>query len=170
MLETKAMQLRHAFDLSFAAPLSQESQDVEDILTVRIGGDPYAIRLRDIAGVVTKRPVVSVPSPRHDLLGVAGIRGNIVPVFDLASLLGYPQVPNATRWMVLCALDEPIALAFSDFEGYLRLPASALHVDEKPRTAQQHPQEIARTDSGVRPVISIPLIVATIRHQSVTIG
>jgi hypothetical protein len=70
--------------------------------------------------------------------------------------------------MILCGTEEPIALAFSDFEGYVRLPTSALHADENFRGTRQHVKyvnQVASTQGGVRAVISIPLIVATIRNR-----
>ncbi len=164
----KAAQLRQAFDRTFALPPSQASPEVEDLLTIRVAGDPYAIRLLDIAGIVTGRRVVSVPAVTPDLLGLAGIRGGIVPVFGLSSILGYGPDPGSPRWMILCGSEEPIALAFSDFEGYLRLPMSALHADESFRATREHVKyvnQVATTPDGVRAVISIPLIMATIRNR-----
>ena len=70
--------------------------------------------------------------------------------------------------MIICKSEEPIALAFSDFEGYLRLPASALHADENLGTTREHVKyvnQVASTPDGVRAVISIPLIMATIRNR-----
>jgi len=164
----KAAQLRQAFDRTFALPPSGASPEVEDLLTIRVAGDPYAIRLLDIAEIVTERRVVSVPAVTPDLLGLAGIRGGIVPVFGLSSILGYGPDSGAPRWMIICKSEEPIALAFSDFEGYLRLPASALHADENFGTTRDHVKyvnQFASTPDGVRAVISIPLIMATIRNR-----
>ncbi len=165
-VQSKAAELRQAFDLSFALPPPQASQEVEDLLTIRVAGDPYAIRLRDIAGIVAGRRVVPVPAVTLDLLGLAGIRGGVVSVFGLASILGYGQAPGSPRWMILCGAEEPIALAFSDFEGYLRLPKSSLHADENLRTARQYVNQVASTEAGARAVISIPLVVATIRNRT----
>jgi purine-binding chemotaxis protein CheW len=162
---TKAAELRQAFDLSFAVPPPQALEEVEDLLTIRVAGDPYAIRLHDIAGMVAGRRVVPVPAVTLDLLGLAGIRGGVVPVFDLASILGYGPAPGSPRWMILCGVEEPIALAFSDFEGYVRLPTSSLHADENLRAARQYVNQVASTDAGVRAVISIPLVMATIRNR-----
>ena len=109
-----------------------------------------------------------VPAVTPDLLGLAGIRGGIVPVFGLSSILGYGADPGAPRWMILCGSEEPIALAFSDFEGYLRLPRSALHADENVRATGEHLKyvtQVATTPDGVRAVICIPLIMATIRNR-----
>ena len=163
-----AAQLRQAFDRTFALPTSGASPEVEDLLTIRVAGDPYAIRLLDIAEIVTERRVVSVPAVTPDLLGLAGIRGGIVPVFGLSSILGYGSDSGAPRWMMICGAEEPIALAFSDFEGYLRLPASALHADENFGTARENVKyvnQVANTPDGVRAVISIPLIMASIRNR-----
>jgi CheW-like domain. len=166
VVESKAAELRQAFDLSFALPPPQASQEVEDLLTIRVAGDPYAIRLRDIAGIVAGRRVVPVPAVTLDLLGLAGIRGDVLSVFGLASILGYGQAPGSPRWMILCGAEEPIALAFSDFEGYLRLPKSSLHADENLRTTRQYVNQVASTEAGARVVISIPLVVATIRNRT----
>jgi hypothetical protein len=68
--------------------------------------------------------------------------------------------------MVLCGAEEPIALAFSDFEGYLRLPKSSLHADENLRATRQYVNQIASTEGGSRAVIGIPLIVAAIRNRT----
>ena len=166
VVESKAAELRQAFDLSFALPPPQASQEVEDLLTIRVAGDPYAIRLGDIAGIVAGRRVIPVPAVTLDLLGLAGIRGDVVSVFGLASILGYGQAPGSPRWMILCGAEEPIALAFSDFEGYLRLPKSSLHADENLRTTRQYVNQVASTEDGARAVISIPLVVATIRNRT----
>ena len=166
LVESKAAALRQAFDLSFALPPPPASQEVEDLLMLRVAGNPYAIRLRDIAGMVAGRKVVPVPAVTLDLLGLAGIRGGVVPVFGLASILGYGQAPGSPRWMILCGAEEPIALAFSDFEGYLRLPKSSLHADENLRATRQYVNQVASTEAGARAVISIPLIMATIRNRS----
>jgi len=167
-VDSKSDNLRQAFDRSFASPPSLASQEVVDLLTIRVAGDPYAILLRDIAGMVSGCTVVPVPTVTPDLLGLVGIRGGIVPVFDLASILGYGPAPGLPRWMILCGAQEPIALAFSDFEGYLQLPASSLHADENLPAIRQHVKyvnQVASTQGGVRAVVSIPLAVETIRNR-----
>ena len=164
----KADQLRQAFDRSFAMPPSMSSPEDEDLLMIRVAGDPYAIHLLDIAEIVTDRRVVSIPAVTPHLLGLAGIHGSIVPVFGLASILGYGSDPVSPRWMILCGSEEPIALAFSDFEGHLRLPTSALHADDNVGATHEHVKylnQVASTPDGIRAVVSIPLIMAAIRNR-----
>ena len=166
--DNRAVQLRENFDRSFALPPSLASPEFEDLLMIRVAGDRYAIRLLDIAEIVTGRKIVAVPSATPDLLGLAGIRGGIVPVFGLSSILGYSPDSEPPRWMILCGSEEPIALAFSDFEGYLRLPKSELHADENFSATSEHMNyvtQVASTSDGVRSVISLTLIMATIRNR-----
>lgn len=136
------------------------------MLLIRVGGDPFAIRLRDIGGLIAKSIMVPVPASGNNLLGLAGIRGSIVPVFGLAPLFGYPQAADGARWIVLCASEEPIALGFAEFEGYRRLPASSILSDEGPRGAREYSPETARMDNGHRPVIDIARVVASIRKRN----
>jgi purine-binding chemotaxis protein CheW len=166
VVERTAADLRHAFDQSFAGSPARAREEVDDLLTIRVAGDRYAIHLRDIAGMIAGPRVIPVPSATLDLLGLAGIRGGVVPVFGLASILGYGPAAGSPRWMVLCGAEEPIALAFSDFEGYLQLPQSSLQADENLRATRPYIDQIASTTAGVCAVISIPLIVAAIRNRS----
>ena len=158
--------LRHDFDAAFARPPAERAEESEDLLAVRIAGDAFAVRLRDIDGVVANRRVVPFPGGHSDCLGVAGIRGLTVPVFDLAALLGYGAGGEAPQWMVLSGRDDAIALAFDDFDGYLRLPRSSFRVEEKLRSTRPHVTEVASTAAGVLAVIGLPPLVAMIRNRA----
>lgn len=159
----RAAQLRHEFDHSFALPPPSAAADVVDLLAIRIAGDAFAIRVRDIIEIAAQRKIVPVPAAARDLLGLAGIRGAIVPVFGLASIFGYAIEP--VRWLVLCGAHDPIALAFSELEGHTRIAKSALHVDDSPHPIRPYVKELVRADGMVRAVISIPLLVATLRTK-----
>lgn len=165
-LDGQAAALREAFDRSFAELPAEAPPEHEDLMTIRVAGHPYIIRLRDITGIVAMRPIVPVPTAAPGLLGLAGIRGEIVPVFGLSSILGHAEPADAPSWMVLCGTNEPIALAFSEAESYLRLPKAALHAARDPQTSHEYVNEIVTTATGVRAVIGIPRVVAAIRKRS----
>ena len=65
------------------------------------GGAPFAFRLAEIAGVAVDRKLTSLPSPVPELLGLAGLRGRLVPVYSLTALLGGTPEGTAGRWLVL---------------------------------------------------------------------
>lgn len=127
-LAARVAELRTAFDRSFAEPVAGAARRMEHLLTIRVGGRPFAVRLTDVAGVYTGWPVVPVPGPRPELLGIAGHRGDLVPVFDLAALLGVavPAESGRPGCFVLAASTEPVAFAFDRTDGHVRIPADAL--------------------------------------------
>jgi hypothetical protein len=90
-----AAALRREFDQSFAQPPATELARVENFLAVRIGGDAYAMRVAEIAGLYADKRIVPLPSPLPSLLGTVGFRGQIAPVYDLAMLFGYPARPRS---------------------------------------------------------------------------
>src|ERR1700722_14359993 len=161
----KAAELRNAFDRARALPfLSEVRQRIENLLVLRVSGDAFAIRLGEIAGLATDRKIVSFPSPIPELLGVAAIRGRLVPVYSLAALLGYSAPGTPGRWLVLCGTEEPVGLAISDFEGYLRIPLSQVYAAEQ-QDESLPVKHVVRTADTLRDVVSIPHIIEIIQRR-----
>src|ERR1700760_4167096 len=106
-------ELRGDFDRSFAEPARSHDVEHAELLAVRAGGRPYALRLSQTAGLHPDRPVTPLPGPIPALLGLAGFAGTVVPVYDLAGLLGHPGATRP-RWLVLAAGTPPLALAFHE--------------------------------------------------------
>jgi purine-binding chemotaxis protein CheW len=123
--------LREEFDRSFAEPARSHDAEQVELLAVGAGGRPYALRLSQTAGLHPDRPVTPLPGPVPALLGLAGFAGSVVPVYDLASLLGHPG-PGRPRWLVLATGSPSLALAFHELDGHLRVAADAI-VTEAPK-------------------------------------
>lgn len=164
--ENRARAMREEFDQSFAVEAHTALEQLEDLLMVRVADEPYAIRLRDIGGIVTKRPIVAVPAMADHLLGLAGVRGDVVPVYDLRSILGHTDTAEPPTWMVLCGDTPRIALAFPVFDGYLRLPLSRIHADNEARAVRPYVSEVVRHEQNVSSVINVPRIVAALRKPT----
>jgi chemotaxis signal transduction protein len=159
-------ELRSAFDRERAAPSSSGTEiRTESLLAIRVSRDAYAIRVSEISGLATDRKIVAFPSPISELLGVAGIRGALVPVYSLAGLLGYGAESGQVRWLALCGTEEPFALAFSDFEGYVRIPQAQLYAAEQKDVTRTHVTHVARAIDMIRSVVSIPLLRETIQGR-----
>jgi signal transduction histidine kinase len=127
-ITAKAAELRSVFDKARALPFSLNGEEqAESLLAIRVSQDAYAVRVNEISGLVTDRKVVPIPSPISELLGVAGVRGALVPVYSLAALLGYGAETGQVRWLALCGTEEPLALAFGGFEGYTQVPLGQLY-------------------------------------------
>jgi purine-binding chemotaxis protein CheW len=124
----------------------------------------------EISGLATDRKIVAFPSLIPELLGVAGIRGALVPVYSLAMLLGYSAETERTRWLALYGTEDPIALAFGEFEGYVRVSRAQLYLAEQKNVARTHVQQVVRATDLIRAVVSIPLIRKTIQRRCGNVG
>jgi chemotaxis signal transduction protein len=162
--KTSAAEMRAEFDRMYALPsLFQQTSNTEDLLAIHLSGHSYAIKVREIAGFTNNRRPVALPSSVPELLGVASIRGELVPVYSLAALLDGNRDTEEVRWLVLCRADEPLGLAFADFGGYLQVPLSEIYAAR--HLARPSICEVAHSAGLVHSVISIPAIVEMVRRR-----
>lgn len=146
----KAADLRKAFDRVFAEPPAPEAEAAADYLGIRIGAAPYAVALSEIGAVFADKKIAPLPSRAPELMGVAGIRGDVVPVFALGALLGQSGLEKP-RWLVLAAGGRA-GFAFDALDGHLRIPLASI-------TPHASPQGFVRANAVIgkdaRPIVSI---------------
>jgi purine-binding chemotaxis protein CheW len=159
----RVVELRETFDRSFAKVTSSDAGTVERLLGIMVGDDPYLLRLSELSGLHVNKKVTWLPSPVTELLGIAGFRDEVVPVYDLGMLLGAAKAA-APRWMVVTA-DARIGLAFASFDGYLNVPSAAIVAEARVETRDWHVREILRTEYA-RPIIHLPSILEAIGRRA----
>lgn len=162
-----ALAMREAFDQSFAQrPI--EDPPHETLLAISVVGDPYAIRIADILGLHADRHIVALPSARRAFLGVAGFRGVIAPVYDLAAMLGYTRTrPAMPRWIVSLRHSESIAFAFDAFDRLFTVGAEQLTRSpdaERTRPPERpHLHDVVRDGATIRPIIHLQSTLSAIQ-------
>lgn len=159
----RAAALRDAFDRAFADPPPLDPPPLSDLLAIRVGTEPYALRFSEIAGLFTYRKVTPIPSRASALLGIAGFRGALVPVYDLHALLGH-RVVEAPRWLAMAA-KAPVAFAFLTQEGQFRCGRDAIVSHQPGDSARRHVTEFVRTDDLLRPIVDLSSLLETVRRQ-----
>jgi purine-binding chemotaxis protein CheW len=160
---SRAEELRREFDDGFSRAAVSASGATEALFGLGLGGDAYALRMGEISGLYADRRIVPVPGPLPELLGIAGLRGAIVPVFSLESLLGYPPESSRPRWLVHAGQGPGIGLAFCDFAGHFRVPkGSVLLVREGGRP---HVIEAVARDGRPHGVIAVASILESLRAR-----
>jgi purine-binding chemotaxis protein CheW len=123
----RALALAAELDSSFGRPRELTRPAMTELLAIRVGDEPYALRLAEIQALLADRPIARLPTPVRELLGLCAIRGTIVPVYDLAQLLGRTvQREHAPRWLVLAQRSELIALAFDALDAQILVPSDAI--------------------------------------------
>lgn len=133
-LSQRLAELRAEFDASFARPAARVEARWEVLLRLRVGGSPLAVPLERLAGLHALPRVVALPGSPPGLLGVTGLRGQLVAVHDLAVRLGLPS-DERPRWLLLSGGERRVGLAVGGFEGQLRVPPEQLlpRADAAPR-------------------------------------
>jgi purine-binding chemotaxis protein CheW len=106
----------------------------ERFLTLRTDGQLYALEAAQVAEVIRRPAVARVPQAPRGLMGLANLRGSVVPVASLRGLLGAADaaVPEA-RAIVLDGT-APVALAVDSIGGL---------VSVEPGQIETRPAELA---------------------------
>lgn len=159
----RVAKMRDAFDRSFAEARPSEPPPQEDLLAIRIGAEPYALRLSEIAGLFADRKITPLPDSVPALLGIAGFRGAIVPVYDLPVLLGH-AAEETPRWLAM-ATSEPVAFAFAALDGHISVALDALVPNAADERPYRHVRDFARTPELVRPIVHLPSVLDAIRRR-----
>jgi chemotaxis signal transduction protein len=163
---SKAAELRRAFDRARAVPFSAQAvEQFESLIRIRVYGDPYVIRVSEISGLANDRRVVAFPSHIPEQLGLVGIRGELVSVYSLAALLGYSKEADQGRWLVLCGTENPVGLAFSDFEAYVRVPCTPVSATRQNDAVRAHVKHVVRAADMVCAVVNIPELLESIKRR-----
>ena len=156
----RADALRRAFDDAFAVEAGAGIAQADDLLAIRLRDDPHLLRLADVGRLLRVGTLLRYPSSVPAWLGLAGVAGGVVPVYDLGVLLGYPP-GDRPAWIAVCGA-EPVALAFDAFDGQVR------HVREDATAdapAAASGTDVLRVAGEPRPVVDVAAVIERLRSS-----
>ena len=125
-------------------PAGVDAAEVRRFLTFRSAGNLYALPAEEVLEVIHVPAVARVPQSPASLLGLANLRGTVLPLVDLSALLGTTAASAeaiAAKAIVLDA-GTPLALAVSSVETLVTIAADRIEVRESELGAQ--PGELLR--------------------------
>lgn len=151
-----AAALRLAFDQSFAHEPAPPNEPLADYLSIMLGDAQYALPMQQLGGLHAGIEIVPCPSAAPELLGLAGLRGTITPIYDLAALLGLTR--GGQHWVAISA-DRLLGFAFDRFEG---------HFYAKPCTSVSDAQtpQIVSTDDRSWPLVDLASLAAGLARRT----
>ena len=152
--------MRREFDRSFALPPPVAETDTGQLLAIRIGAQPFALRLSEITGVHADKKLTRVPGSTPTMLGIVGFRGAITPVYDFAALMGHRRT-DAPRWLVVAKAAQ-VALAFDGFEGQLRVAPDAIKPQQAHGAGNAFTRDFVQAESLLRPIVSLELVIGVL--------
>src|SRR5262245_60571407 len=123
VLKERLAALRSSFNEVFAEEPRSAAIDEESLLGIRLGADPFAVRISQITAFERARKVVPLPEAPAELMGLASLRGRLVPVYSLPLVLDSRDSAEHPWWLIV-GVDEPVGLAVSAFLGHWRISAA----------------------------------------------
>jgi twitching motility protein PilI len=109
-----------------AAPAQQSGTANEWIgVAVRIAGEPYLFardEVREVLGLPA--PLTRVPGAAQWIMGIANVRGQVLPIVDLRRFLGAGTTPLTRNVRVVAVnhRDVPAGLVVDEVQGFRRFP------------------------------------------------
>src|SRR4051812_16904722 len=100
------------------------SSNDQRFLTFRSEGRLYALPAASVSEVMRMPPLARVPQAPRSLMGLANLRGSVLPVASVRALMGREDTAatQAARLIVLDAA-SPVALAVDEVTNLVRVAA-----------------------------------------------
>jgi purine-binding chemotaxis protein CheW len=162
VVRARLEELHRSFDLGYSQPQREREAEPEDLLAIEVAGHPYALRIRELLGLYVERRITALPASPPELLGLAAVRGELVAVYDLASLLGYARGEDS-RFLVL-GRSQSVAFAFGSLKGHIRVAKTEIATSEHAREAWL--TEVVREPAQTRPIIELSGISTAIERRT----
>lgn len=140
-LAERPYQLLALLDQRLQARISEtgatDSSDAWVGLGFQLGGQGYLAPQREIREVITVPQYSRVPNSKTWLLGIANVRGNLLPLIDLRALLDgeMSKTSRASRFLVLNSDEIPAGFLVDGVTGYRRFSS----LEQRNDLVQQQP-------------------------------
>jgi chemotaxis signal transduction protein len=119
---------------------------------LRIAAEDYAMPVNHVIEVANLGQVRAVPGARPEVLGIQNMRGQILPVIDLAQLLGVPRTTPARRLLVAQARGHQAGFVIDEVNGIGQLEDATEEADSDLLAGA------ALTDGNLVGVVDVPRI------------
>jgi len=139
-----------------AEPVS--SSEDQRFLTFKSDGRFYALPAASVSEVVRMPPLARVPQAPRSLMGLANLRGSVLPVASVRVLLGRRDIAttHASRLIVLDAT-SPVALAVDEVSSLVRVAAGKVKTAEADIASEagEHLSGVFEIGAGVTKILDV---------------
>jgi purine-binding chemotaxis protein CheW len=104
---------------------------LEDLLVFQLAGQRFGLRLDVVAEIIRPPALAHMPLVPPSLLGLANLRGIVMPVVSLRALLHLPDIAtdSSTRVIVVRG-DNPVGFIVDGIRGLLAVATGRLETDD----------------------------------------
>jgi purine-binding chemotaxis protein CheW len=133
-MASSRQQPRKKTDLAAAAdPLVAGDEDLasENLLIFQLAGEAFALRLASVAEIIRLPDLAHMPLVPPSLLGLANLRGTVLPVISLRALLQLPGIEaNEQTRVIVMRGDAAVGFVVDRVDRLLALAAHQLEHDD----------------------------------------
>lgn len=113
-------------------PDTVDAAEAGQYLTFYVGGERFAIGILDVQEIIEVVNITRVPMMPEHIRGVLNLRGNVVPVVDLAARLGHTRSEITKRSCIVLTevshdeTSQIIGMLVDEVNEILEIPKNAL--------------------------------------------
>jgi chemotaxis signal transduction protein len=96
---------------------------------VTVASEAHALPVEEVLEVAEMGDVTPLPGAPRAIMGVRNLRGQVVPVVDLAGVLGLPGAPLPSRIVIVERAERKAGLAVDAVVGVEELPDASEEAD-----------------------------------------
>jgi purine-binding chemotaxis protein CheW len=121
----------HLSTESAALAASDTAEVLEDLLVFQLAGEPFGLRLDVVAEIIRPPALAHMPLVPPSLLGLANLRGMVMPVVSLRALLHLPDTATdkSTRVIVVRG-DNPVGFVVDGIRGLLAVATDRFETED----------------------------------------
>jgi len=140
---------------------------------LRLLGGRYAFEAPLVTEVVRLGPLTRLPAAPSFLPGVFTHRGEVLPVLDIAQLVGQGsvQIRASTRAAIIHSGPWKVAVISDSVEGLVSLPRRSIEPPPAESTGMaEFLSGVGRDRTGTVALLDLARLVETARHRAVPVG
>ncbi|NLS45010.1 MAG: chemotaxis protein CheW [Firmicutes bacterium] len=139
--------------------LSQKSESIQ-VVVFQMGKELFAVSISDVWEIVLMQPITPVPGAPDFVEGVVNLRGQIIPVINLAKRLGLEsrEETSETRIVVTQVGDETVGMIVDAVQKVTHIPIDDIEVPNGIALDGEvlaYVQGIAKVDKGLISLIDL---------------
>lgn len=140
------------------APSDEDA--ILQVVTFRLHNEVYALDILYVQEIIRMLPVTHVPLASDWIAGVINLRGQIIPLINLAARLGLDVelASRNTRFMIVRNRDMALGVIVDEVLEVLRLSARVLEAPPGHLAHRDYIQAVSKQERGMVIVLDLPKV------------
>ncbi|MBT9546046.1 MAG: chemotaxis protein CheW [Candidatus Sericytochromatia bacterium] len=146
--------------MNLSPVLTEVQADTLQVVSFRLENEIYSLDILCVQEIIKALPVTQVPLTVSWIEGVINLRGQILPLINLASRLGLKPSPyqRDTRFVIVRGREQNVGLVVDEVQEVLRLPVSLLEPAPTTAVDKDYIQAVCKYENRLVIVLDLPKV------------